>query len=77
MAMGHMGIENYDTGLLDNVRDIGYTFGWRSTSPAAQAGHVSSSRIVSGWVWVQADPYPEGSLEYQKVKLSYKYGVLR
>jgi len=77
MGMGHMGIENYDTGFLDNVRDIGYTFGWRSTSPAAQAGHVSSSRIVSGWVWVQADPYPEGSLEYQKVKLSYKYGVLR
>ena len=78
MGVGYLGLQNYTTQSLDGVRPIGYTWTWYTTPSAlAVAGHVSSSRVVSAYVWVGADPYPPGSIEYEKVKLTYKYALLR
>ena len=47
--------------------------GWYSNSVAAP-GHVTSDRKAQAWAHADADAYAQ--VDYQKMKLTYKYGRL-
>jgi hypothetical protein len=72
---GYMAIEDYVNEEFDVTRSIGSSWAWRSTSSVGSSGHVNSSRVVSGWVWAWG--YNEGRVEYQKVRVTFKYALLR
>lgn len=65
---------DYADGDYDSERPLGYSTNWYSSSVSA-AGHVSSGRSVRAYVWAVGANY--GLVDYQKVKLTYRYAVLR
>lgn len=72
---GYMAIEDYANEEFDVTRSIGYSWAWRTTSSVGSTGHVNGSRVVSGWVWAWG--YNGGLVEYQKVRVTFKYALLR
>jgi hypothetical protein len=70
---GYMGIRNVDTGLVDGEDRIDFTTAWYESSVPA-AGHVTADRKAQAWVTAYAEN--SGYVFYQKVKLTYKYGIL-
>ena len=61
-------------GQLDALKYVGYSTDWYSNSVAA-SGHVSSDRKVQ--LWAFADSGNFGGVNYLKVKLTYRYAVLK
>jgi hypothetical protein len=72
---GYEGIEDYAAGEIDAARSIGYSFAWYATSSVGSTGHVNGSRIVTGFVWASGGN--EGVVEYQKVRVTYRYALLK
>lgn len=72
---GYEGIEDYAAGEIDAARSIGYSFAWYTTSSVGSTGHVNGSRIVTGFVWASGGN--EGVVEYQKVRVTYRYALLK
>jgi hypothetical protein len=72
---GFEGINDFAADEIDVTRSIGYSFTWYATSSVGTAGHVDASRVVTGIVWASGDN--DGAVEYQKVRLTYKYALLR
>ena len=68
---GHIGIYNFDTLETDGETKIGFPTAWYETSIPAP-GHVTPERKVQTWAYAE---YGEYSI-IQKVKLTYKYGIL-
>jgi hypothetical protein len=72
---GAMGIEHYPTGVLHAVRTVGYSWTYHTTSAIGAAGHVSAARVVRGVV--RAVGANEGFMVYQKVRITFRYSLLR
>jgi hypothetical protein len=72
---GYMSIDDYANDEADVMRTVGASWAWHATSAVSQAGHVSSSRVVTGTVFAWG--YNEGLVEYQKVKVTFRYALLR
>jgi hypothetical protein len=72
---GYMGIDNYASDQFDVVRTVGYSFTWYTSAGVGPTGHVNGSRVVTGIVWAHGGN--EGVVEYQKVKLSFRYALLK
>ena len=68
---GHLGIYNFDPLETDGETKIGFPTAWYETSIPAP-GHVTPERKVQTWAYAE---YGEYSI-IQKVKLTYKYGIL-
>lgn len=78
MGTGYLGLANYATESVDGVRAIGYSWDWYSTPSLSPTGHVNSSRVVTAYVWAQGEVWDaSGSIEYQRVRLTYRYALLR
>ena len=71
---GYIGVRNYATDDLDAFKYLGYSTDWYGNSVAA-SGHVTSDRKVQ--LWAFADSGNFGGMNYLKVKLTYKYAVLK
>ena len=71
---GYIGVRNYGTDDLDALKYVGYSTDWYSNSAAA-SGHVTSDRKVQ--LWAFADSGNFGGVNYLKVKLTYRYAVLK
>ena len=68
---GYAGIRNFETGEVEWIREVGYEWAWYSSSVAGE-DHVTSDRKAQAWALAG-----EGAiLNYEKVKLTYKYGIL-
>ncbi len=65
---------NYAASYEDAERSIGRTYSWYSTS-ATGSSHVSRNRIARGYVTVVGENW--GWYDVAKVKLTYRYAVLR
>ena len=70
---GYMGIRNFETDALDAQAYVEFTTGWYTNNVAAP-GHVTSDHKAQAWMYADADAYAQ--VDYQKVKLTYKYGRL-
>jgi hypothetical protein len=71
---GYIGIRNYANDNLDAFKYVGYSTDWYSNSVSA-SGHVTSDRKVQ--LWAFADSGNFGGVNYLKVKLTYRYAVLK
>ena len=71
---GYIGVRNFSTDDLDAFKYIGCSTNWYSDGVAA-SGHVTSDRKVQ--LWAFADSGNFGGVNYLKVKLTYKYAVLK
>ncbi len=65
---------NWSRGIEDRARRTGRKYAWYSTT-ASGASHVSSSRRVR--VWVTAYGLDGGNWDVARVRLTYRYAVLR
>ena len=72
---GHMALEDYADNDLDVTRSIGSSSTWYAATAVGPTGHVNASRVVTAYVWVTAED--GASMDYQKVRLTYRYAVLK
>ena len=70
---GAVGVKDTDGGI-DGVKTVGKSWRWYTSGSVGSSGHVGS-RHVSGIV--AAIGTNEGVMDYQKVRVTYKYAVLR
>ena len=69
-----MGIRNFQTGALDAQAFVEFTTGWYSNNVAAP-DHMTSDFKAQAWMYADADAYAQ--VDYQKVRLTYKYALLQ
>jgi hypothetical protein len=69
-----LSLMNWSTHQEDGLRRTGWSYAWYSTKVAG-AGHVNSKGVVR--TWVTAYGWDEGNWDVAKVKLTYRYAVLR
>jgi hypothetical protein len=72
-GFGYLGIRNVDTDVIDGEKRIDFTTAWYESSVPAP-GHVTADRKAQAWVTAYAEN--QGYVFFQKVKLTYKYGIL-
>ena len=71
---GYIGVRNFSNDNLDAFKYVGYSTDWYGNSVAA-SGHVTSDRKVQLWAFADSDNF--GGVNFLKVKLTYKYAVLK
>jgi hypothetical protein len=71
---GNVSFRNWSTGIRDGITSIGYSTAWYEKSVSA-TNHVNSDRAVR--VYVEALGATYSLVDFQKVKLTYKYAVLK
>jgi hypothetical protein len=71
---GYAGVNHAATTEIDATRSIGRSWTWYATASVASSGHVSG-RVVSGVVWATGTNL--GLVEYQKVRVTYRYSLLK
>jgi hypothetical protein len=73
-GQGYIGIRNYATDELDAFKLLGSSTAWYSNSTSA-AGHLTSDHKAQLWAFAEGDN--DGAIDFYKVKLTYKYAVLK
>jgi len=69
-----LSIKNWSTGEEKAIHNTGLSYRWYSTSATGSA-YVSSHHVVRTWVTAYGSEY--GNWDVAKVKLTYRYALLR
>ena len=73
-GQGYIGIRNYGTDGLDAFKLLGSSTNWYSNSTSA-SGHLTSDHKAQ--LWAFAEGANDGAIDFYKVKLTYRYAVLK
>lgn len=73
-SKGFMRFYDWSDGGWEGKASIGYSTGWYESSEPA-TGLVNAERKVQAWVWAPGSGF--SVVDYWKVRLTYKYAVLR
>lgn len=71
---GNVSFRNWSTGIRDGITSIGYSTAWYEKSVSA-TNHVNGDRQVR--VYLEALGATYSLVDLQKVKVTYKFAVLK